>query len=100
MNILKISAGIVGLVALYLTIVGFVKLVINVMLPTAAVTLCTWWIWQGATSLLAKVSTPDFIDNARNRAFDMVANSLDLRKRVAAKIAAHKAAKSKTASQP
>ncbi len=99
MNILKISAGIVGLVALYLTIVGFVKLVINVMLPTAAVTLCTWWIWQGATSLLAKVSTPDFIESARNRAFDTIASSLDLRKRVADKIAAYKAAQSKTPSE-
>ena len=100
MNLAKIIAGLLGLVALYMIIKGFVALVINFMLPTAAVTLCALWIWQGASNLLATVSTPDFIDSAKNKAFDAVANSLDLRKRVAAKIAAHKAAKSKTASQP
>ena len=100
MNIAKILAGAAGLAALYLTIIGFVKLVINVMLPTAAVTLCCWWIFQGASNLLAKISTPSFIESARNRAFDTIANSLDLRKRVAQKLEAHRAAKSKAASQP
>ena len=100
MNILKISAGVVGLIALYLLVKGFVALVINFMLPTAAVTLCALWIWQGASNLLATVSTPDFIESAKDKAFGAIANSLDLRQRVAGKIAAHKAAKSKTASQP
>ena len=100
MNVLKVIAGLLGLVALYLLIKGFVTLVITVMLPTAAVTLCTLWIWQGASNLLAKVSTPSFIESAKNKAFGTIASSLDLRQRAADKIAAYRAAKSKTASQP